>query len=86
MALSNTTGNTNNETFIEKDLLEDYLGPSRAQGLPENHSTDCHILYHTHKWNNWECLHMYCDLQKPIYANCHELLLIQFSHFLMFSH
>ena len=35
MALSNMTGNTNNETFIEKDLLEDYLGPSRAQGLPE---------------------------------------------------
>ena len=31
MAANNST----NVTFVEKDFLEDYLGPSRAQGLPE---------------------------------------------------
>ena len=33
MAANNST--TDNVTFVEKDFLEDYLGPRRAQGLPE---------------------------------------------------
>lgn len=33
MAVNNST--TDNVTFAEKDFLEDYLGPRRAQGLPE---------------------------------------------------
>ena len=35
MDVNNSAGNTTNGTFIEKDLLEDYMGHSRSQGLPE---------------------------------------------------
>ena len=35
MAENNSSGNVTNGTFIVEDFLEDYMGPQRAQGLPE---------------------------------------------------